>query len=224
VIGLLRHLLLYLKYRHAAVVNSRAELETALAAAPPRILVEGDEGLRAYAASLAYRGGAEAAALEASGQPRTATATMVVPALGRIRDGYRDRRRRGTPRLGLRIGAGVGTVLAAAFGVLAALLLEWLSFPVADPGLVRGPRHAAAPGLAGVAKAAASRLPQAVPPHPGSLILTILSVLLAAGAVAAMGFLLWQAVGVGRPMLVSWRVEYRVQGRLVMARVRTRAA
>ncbi len=187
-----------------------------MAAAPPRILVEGDEGLRAYAASLAYRGGAEAAALEAAAAPQTAPAPLVTPTLGRIRDGYRARRRRAKRRLGLQIGAGMGAVLAAAGAVLAALLLEWLSFPVVDPGLVRGPRHAAAQGLA--------RATPTLPPHPGSLILAIVSPLLAAGAVAALGFLFWQAIGVGRPVLVSWRVEYRVPGRLVMARVRTRAA
>ena len=44
---------------------------------------------------------------------------------------------------------------------------------------------------------------------------------LAAASLAAMIYVAWLASGIGRPMRVSWRVEHRVQGRLVIARVRT---
>ena len=55
-----------LKYFRAARVRSRAELDAALARAPGYIVVEGTDALRAYAASLAYRGGQAAAALKAA--------------------------------------------------------------------------------------------------------------------------------------------------------------
>ena len=53
-----------LRFFAAARVRSRDELDAALKDKPRFIVVEGTEALRAYAASLAYRGGQEAAALE----------------------------------------------------------------------------------------------------------------------------------------------------------------
>jgi hypothetical protein len=42
-------------------------------------------------------------------------------------------------------------------------------------------------------------------------------------ALVAMAWVVWQALGLGRPLKTSWRIEYRVPGRLVMARVRRRS-
>ena len=75
----------------AARVRTRDELDAALMRKPRFIIVEGTEALRAYAASLAYRGGQEAAALEEAAAVRPAPAYIVVPTVGRIRDGYRQR-------------------------------------------------------------------------------------------------------------------------------------
>jgi hypothetical protein len=217
--------------RGTARVSSRAELDAALARAPRYIVVEGTEALRAYAASLAYRGGQEAARLEQT-PPEVlgAPAYIVVPTVGRIRDGYRQRsrppgltenssrrpRKRGIP-------SGVGPVVAASVGLFAALLIEYLSWPTIDPGLIRGPhKFIKVPPRQGVDLVP---LPTFAPPPPplslGTQIIHVVTQVLAVVAVVALMLLVWQAIGPGRPMRTSWRVDYRIQGRLVIARVRT---
>ncbi len=229
-IAIILHFWRYLKYRRAAVVNSREELEIALRAAPPRIVVEGNEALRAYAASLAYRGGQKAAELEATAPPSTGSPTyMVVPTVGRIRDGYRSRSRsRSRPektKLGIRFKAGMGTVIVAACGIFAALLVEVLSFPAGEPELVRGPHHV---GETLIRRHEEARLPtRAPPPPPPSLaaqVAGVLEPLLGFVAISALIYMALQAAGAGKPVKISWKVENRVQGRLVIARVRTRLA
>ncbi len=229
----LRDLLRALKYfRRSAFVRTRAELDVALNKAPRYVIVEGTEALRAYAASLAYRGGQEAAELEEATIVRSATPVyMVVPTVGRIRDGYRphpemeDRRRLDRGRKSrVKLQAGMGTVLAAVGGLFAALLIEFLLWPSSDPELVRGPHHVAAPPRPGVIE----RLPtHAPPPPPPSLEIQIINVvvpILAVAAIVALLFLLWQLLGPGRAARISWRVDHRVQGRLVIRRVKTRTA
>jgi hypothetical protein len=216
----------WLKYRRAAFVSSRDELEAALRRAPPRIIVEGNEALRAYAATLAHRGGEHAAALEASAPPPGCGPTyMVVPTIGRIRDGYRHRRPTEKKRSRFRLKAGMGTVVIAAVGIAAALLVELISLPVTEPQIIRGPRHA---GVALLRRHQEIRLPTRAPPPPpppiSSQIEAVAIPVLLTLAVAALLYLAWQAIGPNRPVRISWRVEHRIQGRLVIARVRTRIA
>ena len=221
------HLLLFFS---AARVRSRDELDAALKRAPRYIVVEGTEALRAYAASLAYRGGQEAAALEEEAAIRAAPAYMVVPTVGRIRDGYRQRRRpdrrRTTGRRSDRafFQAGMGTVIAAFTTLLAMVAAEWLLWPASNPELVRHVHHIVAP----VRHAANTPLPTHAPaPPPPTLheqVINLLVPLLVLVAAGALLFLVWQAIGPGRPVRVSWRVAYRVQGQLVIARIRTKIA
>ena len=115
----------------AVVVQTREQLEAALARAPRRIVVEGTEALRAYAATMAYRGGTEAAAMERAPPPaNTVDGYLLVPTIGRIRDGYRQRRvvPSRSRRRWLRVLPGLGPLLMAGVGLSAALLVEWLSF------------------------------------------------------------------------------------------------
>jgi hypothetical protein len=51
----------------------------------------------------------------------------------------------------------------------------------------------------------------------------VLIPILAVLAAIALGFLIWDALRPGT-VQISWRVEYRIQGKLVIARVRTRIA
>jgi len=216
-------------FRRATRVRTRAELDAALARAPRYIVVEGTEALRAHAASLAYRGGEEAARLEeaapaASGAP----SYMVVPTVGRIRDGYRQRTRtkrsvRETGSRG-RMQAGTGTVAAAFTALFAALLIEYLSWPEGDPELVRGPLHVATPPKRGVFVPLPTHAPATAPVPLGVQIVHVVTPVLALIAAVALGVLIWQAIGAGRRVRVSWRVDHRVQGRLVIARIRTRLA
>ncbi len=232
-LSLIRDTWRFLKhYRRATRVRTREELDAALARAPRFIVVEGTEALRAYAASLAYRGGQEAARLEEQAtSARAAPTYMVVPTVGRIRDGYRqrqpmqDRRREDRGRRARRqLQAGMGTVIAACIGLFAALLIEFLSWPASDPELVRGPHHVIKPPKRGVVVPLPTHAPAPPPPSLGTQIVEVLIPILAVVALGALGYLIWQAIGPGRPVRVSWRVDYRIQGRLVIARVRTRIA
>ncbi len=204
-IEVVRHFLLWLKYRRAAIVNSREELEAALATVPPRIVVEGDETLRAYAATLAYRGALSevrrAATRERKPPPET-TDYLRVPTVGRITDGLRPPKRRGAAR---RPSRGVDTVFVACGGIVAALLVEILSMPDMEPALVQG-----------------HHLP--APPQHAAWLTDIAIVLLGLAALASLLWLVWQVMGFGRPIAVAWRLEERIQGRLVLVRVRFRAA
>ncbi len=232
---MLRQIWHAIRFFAAARVRTRDELDSALKRSPRFIIVEGNEALRAYAASLAYRGGQEAAALEAAASNQAVPAYIVVPTVGRIRDGYRqrpapvrsgpDRRRRQggrTDRFSLQ--AGMGTVIAAFTALTALLGAEWLLWPSSTPELVRGPHRVAPPPPHG----ATTPLPTHAPPPPPlsfqEQIIRVLVPLLVVAAICAMLFLLWQAVGPGRPVRLSWRVAYRVPGQLVIARVRTKTA
>jgi hypothetical protein len=222
-----------LKYfRRSAFVRTRAELDAALARAPRYVIVEGTEALRAYAASLAYRGGQEAAEMEEAAAVRSATPTyMMVPTVGRIRDGYRqapplpDRRRENRGRRArVKLQAGMGAVIAAVGGLFAALLIEFLMWPSSDPELVRGPHRALPPPRRGVEVRLPTHAPAPPPPTFGARIVDVLVPVLSVLAIIALLFLLWQLIGPGRAARISWRVDYRVQGRLVIRRVRTRIA
>jgi hypothetical protein len=207
-----RHFLLWLKYRRAAIVNSREELEDALARQPPRIVVQGDESLRAYAASLTHRETAAAARLEADQPPLLPgdpPVYMLVPKVGRIRDGLRPVRKvKKVRRAALR--GGMDSVLVAAIGIVAALLMEWLSFPDTDPRMIRVPRqHHVGP-------------PPKPPVHFSTVLVQIAIPILGTIAAICLAWLIWQALGLGRPVLTEWRLEQRIQGRVVMARVRRR--
>ena len=219
------HAILFFRVPH---VRSRAEFDAALKRSPRFIVVEGTEALRAYAASLAYRGGQEAAALEeaAAVQP----VYMVVPTVGRIRDGYRqrpqvERRRRDgrrTDRISLQ--AGMGTVVAASTALIALLGAEWLLWPSSTPELVRGPHRVVPPPRRGTVAPLPTHAP---PPPPLTLhdqVISVLVPVLVVAALVAMLFIVWQAVGPGRAVRVSWRVAYRVPGKLVIRRVRTKMA
>jgi len=225
VIQFVRHFLLWLKYRKAAVANNRDELEDALRRMPPRIVVEGDEALRAYAATLTFREGEHQTVVEDGPNPPPGSPPvyLVVPTVGRIRDGYRPVKRPPSKNR-RRVKPGFDYVLVAVVGIVAALLMEVLSIPKSAPELVRGPAHSAATLLRnGVTKVA---LPTraAPPPTLGAWIVWALIPLLGLIAAASIAWLIWQASGLGRPIRTLWRVEYRVQGRLVMARVRKRTA
>ena len=214
-IHFVRHFLLWLKYRNAAIVNSRPELEAALQRMPPRIVVEGDESLRAYAATLVVKDAERIALLEAASPapgPGEPPVYMIVPTIGRIRDGYRTTRKPVATRKRLGLSRGADSVVVAVVGVVAALLMEWLSFPDVSPRMVRGPRR---PGM---------RLPPPPAPtwHLSHLVVEVAIPLLGLIAVGAAAWLVWQALGLGQPRRTGWRLEQRVQGRLVMARVRTR--
>ena len=152
----IRELWQLLKFRSAPVVRSRAELETVLSRAPRHIIIEGTEALRAYAATLAYRGGVEAAELEAAAAGQETAPFLMVPTVGRITDGYRPRSAARRRRRHTRLRPGVGSLLVAGGGVLAALFVEWLLFPSSDPQLVRGQHHA---GAALLLKGASLKLP-----------------------------------------------------------------
>lgn len=210
------------KYRRAVVVDSREGFDAALARSPRYIVVEGSEALRAYAASLAYRGGQEAARLEAASGPADGPTYMMLPTVGRIRDGYRQRgapvRRVRDGTVSWRLPAGMGTVLVACGGLVAALLGEWFSYRGDGMDIVRETRRAVRlpDGTQTVA------LPtQITSPSLHSVEMQVASLTLLALAAAALAYLVWQAMGAGRDMAVSWRVDHRVQGRLVIARVRT---
>jgi len=207
-IAFFRQLRIWLHYRRAAFVNTRDELEAAMRRMPPRIVVDGDEALRAFAASLLN---GEAAL---AGQPEAeSTAPLVVSPVGRIRDGYR-KRRTGRPRQRPPFKGGLDIALVAATGIAAALIAEWLSYPGA-PRLIERP-HASA-----IEKPAAHALLASA--HWSGWALRLATLAFAAIAVAAFGWVLWQALGLGLPTRTGWRLEYRVQGRLVMARVRRRS-
>jgi hypothetical protein len=207
-IQLYRQLRIWLHYRRAAFVNTREELEAAMRLMPPRIVVDGDETLRAFAAALI--GGEEAAA----SQPEAhSTAYLVVPPVGRIRDGHRiSTKQKIAARRTFR--GGMDLVLVSATGIVAALIMEWLSFP-AEPYLVERPHSRVAGKL--VAHAAAPV------PWLSHLAVRIAIPLFGLIAVAAFAWVIWQALGLGRPLRTVWRLEYRIHGRLVMARVRRRA-
>ncbi len=220
-----------IRFFAAARVRSRDELDAALKRSPRFIVVEGTEALRAYAASLAYRGGQEAAALEEAASVQPLPAYVVVPTVGRIRDGYRQRpgpdcrRRKGGRRPDrLSLQAGMGTVIAASTALIALLGAEWLLWPSGSPELVRGPHRIVVPPRPGVVLPLPTHAP---PPPPLTLqeqIVHMLVPLLVVAAIGAMLFLVWQAVGPGRTVRVSWRVAYRVPGKLVIARIRTKTA
>jgi hypothetical protein len=216
-IHFVRHFLLWLKYRNAAFVNSRPELEAALQRMPPRIVVEGDETLRAYAATLVVPDAEKLARLEAASPapgPGEPPVYMIVPTVGRIRDGYRTARKPVAKRKRMRLSRGMDSVVVASVGVVAALLMEWLSFPDLAPRMVRGPRR---PGM---------RPPPPPPPtwHLSHLLVEVAIPLLGLVAAGAAAWLVWHALGLGLPRHTGWRLEHRVQGRLVMARVRSRRA
>ncbi len=252
-----------MRFFAAAHVRSRDELDAALKRMPRFIVIEGHEALRAYAASLAYRGGQEAAAMEEAAAVAPLPTYIVVPTIGRIKDGYRQRppseRRRdanrgnaqlpaaptpdGAPALGLSTGrrrerrrkagrradrmslqAGMGTVIAATSALLALLGAEWLLWPSSTPELVRGPHHEAAAPRRGVEVPLPTQAPAAPPPTAHEQFIHIVVPLLVVAALAALLFLIWQTIGPGRPVRVSWRVAYRVPGQLVIARVRTKTA
>jgi hypothetical protein len=206
-IQFIRQLRVWLHYRRAAFVNTREELEEAMRQMPPRIVVDGDEALRAFAAGLLNGDEALAAQPQAD-----STAPLIVPTVGRIRDGYRKRR---PPNAGtrLQLKGGLDIVLVAATGVCAALITEWLAYPV-EPRLIERP-HGLVHG----------KLPEHARPI-GSVIpawsLRLAMLVFGAIAIACFGWVLWQALGLGLPQQTGWRLEYRIQGRLVMARVRRR--
>jgi hypothetical protein len=206
---LFQQLRIWLHYRRAAFVNTREELMEAMRIGPPRIVVDGDEALRAFAAAL-LNGDDEAAA----GPQADSTAPLIVAPVGRIRDGYRKRRE---PKAGVRVRlkGGLDLVIVAATGVCAALITEWLSFPV-TPNMIERPHSPGHSKPVQHAASFASELP--------NLFLHLAILLFGAIAVMAFGWVLWQASGLGLPRNIGWRLEYRIQGRLVMARVRRRAA
>jgi len=208
-IELIRQFRVWLHYRRAAFVNSREELEEAMRLRPPRIVVDGDESLRAFAAGLLN--GDEVVAAQPQAE---STAPLIVPPVGRIRDGYRKRR---NPKAGLRVHlkGGLDIVLVAATGLCAALITEWLSFPV-SPQLIER-KHGQAHGK--------------LPEHVHSLwsglsfwSLRLAILVFGAIAVASLAWVLWHGLGLGQPQETAWRLEYRIPGRLVMARVRRRPA
>lgn len=214
-----RDLYLWLKYRHAALVNSREELDLALAAMPPRIVVQGDEALRAFAASLLHPETEAVARMEAEllpPLPGEGPTYLLVPTIGRIRDGYRSKarpKRAQRLKLGerLKLGGGLDSVLVAVLGIFAALLMEWLIFPDLSPRMIKGIHH---PAHAATAAAPPMRV--------GTILFGIAIPVLGAIAAGALAWLVWQALGLGRPVATGWRLEHRVQGRLVMVRVRRR--
>ncbi len=216
------------KYWRAVRVRDQAELDRALSRAPPYIVVEGTEALRAHAASLAYRGGQEAAWLESKAARSDETpAYVAVPALGRIRDGYRrhpmpeEGRPAGRRRRRLKIEPGMAAVLSACVGLLAAVGVEWLAWPAANQELVRGPHQVASPALLGVNVPLPTHAPPPPPLSSGQFLVQVAVPVLGVLAAAALLVLLVLAIGPGRKRRVSWRVDYRMQGLLVIARVRT---
>jgi hypothetical protein len=106
-------------------------------------------------------------------------------------------------------------VVVATGGVVAALIMEWLSFSQTIPRMFEGP-HARGGGAH---------------PDSGPLVSSHLAIwavrlaipLLGVLSAAALGWVAWQALGLGLPLRTGWRIAYRVQGRLVMARTRRRA-
>jgi hypothetical protein len=184
-IDVIRHFLLWLKYRRAQIVNTREELAAALVSLPPRIVVEGDDALRAYAATLAEPGGA-AGWFRAERRAESATQRYrMAPPVGRVRA-----RRGGEARRAARVAQRPDDTVVAGAGIGAALLLEALSF-------------------AGHARLGAIGI--------------MAQLVLAALALSAMGWLIWRWAGLGRPVVTGWRLESRVPGRLVLARMRMRA-
>ncbi len=221
IVPLPRRLWHAVKYVRAERVCDREELNRALARAPAYIIVEGNEALRAYAAGLAERGGQQAARLDSDAAEAT-SGYVAGPVLGRIRDGYRralpgGRRPGGQRRRWWTLEPGVGAVLAACVGLLAALAVEWLAWPSTGLDLVRHPHRAASAPLSDGAVA----LPTHAPPSSTGQLLGLAVPLLAGLAAAALLVLLVLAVGPGRKRRVDWRIDYRVQGLLVIARVRT---
>jgi hypothetical protein len=213
-IHFIRHFLLWLKYRNAAIVNSRDELDAALQRMPPRIVVEGDEALRAHAATLVERDAERLAQLRASAPapaPGEPPAYMIVPTVGRIRDGYRTKRT-ATPRRRISVRSGVDSVLVAIIGIVAALMLEWLSYPDEAPRMIRGPHR---PGMR-------PTIIIVQPSHVWQVVVEVAIPVLGVIALASAGWLIWQGLGLGKPIKTGWRLEARVPGRLVMARTRTR--
>jgi hypothetical protein len=211
-IHFLRQFFYWLRYRNAAFVNTRDELTAAMQSMPPRIVVQGDEALRAYAATLAEPDAERLARLAATTpapSPGAPPVYMVVPTVGRIRDGYRSTRKPAPKRGRLRLQGGMDSVVVAVVGFVAALLMEWLSFPDDAPRMMRGPHRPDSPVAAQTW-------------HLSHVLVAIAIPLLGAVALGAAAWLLWQALGLGLPVRTAWRLEQRVQGRLVMARVRKR--
>jgi hypothetical protein len=206
---LYRQLRIWLHYRRAAFVNTREELMEAMRIGPPRIVVDGDEALRAFAAAL-LNGEDEAAA----GPQGDSTAPLLVTPVGRIRDGYR-KRREPKPGVRIRLKGGLDLVLVAATGICAALITEWLSYP-ATPRMIERPHGPGHSKPVQHVATFATELP--------NLFLRLAILLFGAIAVIAFGWVLWQASGLGLPRHIGWRLEYRIQGRLVMSRVRRRTA
>jgi hypothetical protein len=212
-IHFVRHFLLWLKYRNAAIVNSREELDAALQRTPPRIVVEGDEALRAFAATLVERDAEKLAKMRAATPdpvPGEAPVYMIVPTVGRIRDGYRPKRRTTSRRIPLK--SGLDSIIVAVIGVVAALLLEWLSFPDDAPRMIRGPHRPGMPPTIILVR----------PSHASQVVVDIAIIVLGVIALASAAWLVWQALGLGNPVKTGWRLENRVPGRLIMARTRTR--
>jgi hypothetical protein len=202
-IEFIRQTLLWLRYRNAAFVNSRDELEVALHRAPPRIVVDGDEALRAYAASIAMPH-------SPGGTFPGSSAPLAVPPVGRIRDGYRRRNRRAKPSPASLKG-GLDLVLLGLGGTVAGLLAEWISYATPWPQ-------------------PAGQLPPGLHLHaaPGLTMLLLWGarfaiLLLGLVALACFARIIWQALSIGLPRRIEWRVEYRVPGRLVMVRLKRRA-
>lgn len=232
---MLRRIWHAIRFFAAAHVRTRDELEAALKRSPPFIIVEGTESLRAYAASLAYHGGQEAAALEQAALQQAGPAYIMVPTVGRIRDGYRQRagpKRPGserppaggqrTERLSLH--AGVGTVVAAGAALAALLGAEWLLWPSGTSELVRRTRPPMLPLRRDEMAPLPTHASAASVLNLHEQLVDLLVPLLVLAAICALAFLVWQAIGPGRPARLSWRVAYRVPGQLVIARVRTRTA
>jgi hypothetical protein len=204
-----QQLRIWLHYRRAAFVNTREELEAALRLMPPRIVVDGDEGLRAFAATLTE------GEQQPEWQPPPGTPDLlIIPPLGRVRGGRGISGERGAAtRPPLR--GGLDMVLVAITGICAALIAEWLSFPE-EPHLVERPHSRIAGKMVAHAAPAASAA--------SHWVLRLAVPLFGAIAIAAFAWVLWQALGLNRPLRTEWRLEYRIHGRLVMERIRRRAA
>jgi hypothetical protein len=182
-------------------VTDRAALDAALRSAD-RIVVEGDAGLTAYAARLA-----------ATGLPRAA-APIPTPEGAGLRPVAAQERAAHVASLGGRAGRPprlwpwIAGAAALAVGAMAALLLEHFArAPTAPP---RGVHGAAA--LAGTRAASATPITD--------LVWTGVAVVL----IAALYLIARQAISAGRDVRTAWQVTEKAGGRVVITKVRTRAA
>ena len=183
-------------------VTSRAELDAALRSAD-RIVIEGDPALAAYAAGLA-------STAPNAPSPSPPSGMELRPVASAEREGHIA-----APARAPRLWPWVAGVLALALAALAAVWLEHFA-------KLPAPQRSVMPGWTALHAPPAAPAQMAGQTAGGAANLAWPAVAIV--LIAAIYMIARQAIAAGRDVQIAWQVTEKVSGRLVIAKVRTRAA